>query len=527
MSVLDRFLQSVAPRAALRRAVAREKLAILGAWQGASRTRVAMRGWNPQARSAADDTLDDLPLIRARSRDLVRNAPLAGGAINTVVTQVVGTGLTKAPKVRREVLGWTEDQARAWQERACAEWELFCGSTKCDVTNHQNFYGLQALALRSALESGDVVSILASVQRPQWPYRLAVQMIEADLVSNPKFAPDKPGLMGGIELTSGGEAVAVHVASGYPGLLSGTLSWSRIPMVGANSGRRNVIHFFERRRPTQVRGVPYLAAVIEPLMQLKRYSEAELQAAVVSGAFAVFVKMDPEAFERLFDDKSKGTLIEDAHAWDGSVSGTMDGPGNAINLLPGESIESATATRPNALFDPFVQAVLRQIGANLEVPFEVLIKHFSSSYSAARAALLDAWRFFRARRDWMTTHFCQPIYETWLEEAVSIGRISAPGFFSDPLVRAAYCGGAWTGDGPGSIDPVKEIEAATKRVALGTSTREAESILHDGVSWEEKHAQLVVEENARRRDGLQGSTEPAQSTPQNETQDVIDSVQQT
>jgi len=510
MSVIDRFMQTVAPRAALRRAMAREKLAILGAWQGASRTRAGLRGWYPQARSAADDTLDDLPLLRARTRDLVRNAPLAGGAINTVVTQVVGTGLTKAPKVRREVLGWTEEQARAWQAKTCAEWELFSGSTRCDVTNHQNFYGLQSLALRSALESGDIVTVLAALQRPQWPYRLALQLIEADLVSNPKLAPDRAGLMGGIELSEAGEAIAAHIASAHPGFATANTTWTRVPFYGGTTGRRNVIHFFERRRPTQVRGVPYLAAVIEPLMQLKRYSEAELQAAVVSGAFAVFVKMDPEAFERLFDDKSKETLIKDANDWNGGVSGSLDGPGNAINLLPGESIESATATRPNALFDPFVQAVLRQIGANLEVPFEVLIKHFSSSYSAARAALLDAWRFFRTRRDWMTTQFCQPVYETWLAEAVSLGRISAPGFFSDPLVRAAYCGGAWTGDGPGSIDPVKEVEAATRRVALGTSTREAESILHDGVSWEEKHAQLVIEENARRRDGLLPPT-PAQS----------------
>lgn len=510
MNFVDRLVGMVSPQSALRRAVAREKLAIIGAWQGASRTRAALRGWNPQPRSAADDDLDDLPTTRARSRDLVRNAPLAGGAINTVVTQVVGTGLSKAPKVDRAILGWTEERARDWQARTAAEWELYCTSKMCDATRHQNFYGLQALALRSALESGDVFSVLASIVRPGWPYRLAIQMVEADLVSNPERVRDRPGLLGGIEFSEAGEPFRAHIANAYPsGMIVGT-RWTPVPFFGPSTGRINLIHVFERRRPGQVRGIPYLGSVIEPLMQLKRYSEAELQAAVVSGAFAVFVKMDPDAFKEMLDDDSQKSLLDSASSWDGGITGSLDGPGKAVNLLPGESIESASTARPNAQFDPFVQAVLRQVGANLEVPFEVLIKHFSSSYSAARAALLDAWRFFRARRDWMQTQFCQPIYETWLAEAVSIGRIPAPGFFADPLVRAAYCGGAWTGDGPGSIDPVKEVEAATRRVALGTSTREAESILHDGVSWEEKHAQLVIEENARRRDGLLPPT-PAQS----------------
>lgn len=45
-----------------------------------------------------------------------------------------------------------------------------------------------------------------------------------------------------------------------------------------------------------VDGAPYLAPVIEYFKQLARYSKAELQAAVVSAALAIFVKMDTDAF---------------------------------------------------------------------------------------------------------------------------------------------------------------------------------------------------------------------------------------
>src|SRR5690606_12542726 len=119
----------------------------------------------------------------------------------------------------------------------------------------------------------------------------------------------------------------------------------------------------------------------------------------------------------------------------------------------------ANPGRPNAGFDPFVLAVLRQIGVALELPYEVLIKHFTSSYSAARAALLDAWRFFRRRRAWLARKFCQPVYEAWLADAVATGLVDAPGFFADPVRRASWCGARWIGDAPGQIDPQKEVDA--------------------------------------------------------------------
>jgi capsid protein len=94
------------------------------------------------------------------------------------------------------------------------------------------------------------------------------------------------------------------------------------------------------------------------------------------------------------------------------------------------------------------------------------------------------------------------VYELWLADEVAEGRISAPGFFSDDVVRAAWCGAIWTGDGPGSIDPEKEVNAAQKRVDLGISTKQAESIAFDGVDWQPKHEQRVREINAEKEDGI-------------------------
>jgi capsid protein len=89
---------------------------------------------------------------------------------------------------------------------------------------------------------------------------------------------------------------------------------------------------------------------------------------------------------------------------------------------------------------PFVMAIYRQVGVQLELPFEILIKHFQSSYSASRGAILEAWKFFRGRRTWLDTHFCTPVYEAVISEAVARGWLEAPGFFDDPFLRQAYLG---------------------------------------------------------------------------------------
>jgi len=274
--------------------------------------------------------------------------------------------------------------------------------------------------------------------------------------------------------------------------------WTSRNAFGAQTGMRQVLHLADRRRPGQVRGVPILAPVIEPLKQLQRYTEAELQAAVVSGAFAIFMKMDPNAFSELFDDQGRQTYINNALEWKGNIPmATMDGPGKAVNLLPGEEPVESNPGRPNSEFDPFVQAILRQVGTELGLPFEVLIKHFTASYSAARAALLDAWKTFRVRREFLGSYLCQPVYELWLAREIAEGRIEARGFFSDPIIRRAWCGANWIGDGPGSINPKDEVQAARDRIDIGISTIADESILWDGKDWWEKHRQRAREHALR------------------------------
>ena len=497
-NLFDRLVRYLDPVKAERRFRARAMLALSGSYIGASRSKRSLSQWRTSWGDADSDTLYDLPVLRDRSRDLIRNAPLATGAINTVCTNVVGTGLKLQSRIDREALGMDEAEADAWESNTEREFRLWAESQECDAARTLTFAGVQNLVFRSALESGDVFILMPYIERSGSPYGLKLQAIEGDRVCNESNAPDGLEVSGGVKKDSYGAPLAYHIMDQHPGSILGLRkrSWTIVPAFGKASGRRNVLHLFWQLRPGQTRGVPYLAPVIEPLKQLDRYTEAELMAAVISGMFTVFIKSET-------GDGDLSPMSPSAEV--GGKATDEDyklASGAIVGLAPGEDIAVADPKRPNTAFDPFVLAILRQIGVSLELPFEVLVKHFTASYSAARAALLEAWKFFATRRYWLSVNFCQPVYEAWMDEAVSMGRISAPGFFDDPLVRKAYLGTEWVGPAKGMIDERAEVEAAQMRVDMGISTLAEETAALTGGDWEKKHVQSAKEFRARKEAGL-------------------------
>ncbi|HYD29201.1 phage portal protein [Brevundimonas sp.] len=504
---IDRAIAYVSPAAGVERLRARTVFAVAGGYQGAKRSRTATQGWAPGGGSPNADTLPDLEELRARSRDLDRNAPLAAGALNTYDTNVVGTGLRARPSIDRAFLGLSEAEADRWEQDAARIFETWAGSRECDLTRTSTFYETQSLALRSALSSGDVFAAERFLERPGSPFGLKVQLIEADRVCNPSRRVDTATLAGGVEFDENGAPVAYHVTDRHPGERGAHgLKWARVPVFAPTSGRRNVHHVFLRLRPDLARGVPFLAPVIEHFKQLSKYSEAEIMAAVVNACFAVGVKTEDGTGASSLEQKAAGA------GGAGASNIAVTEAGLIFDLLPNEQIQSFTPGRPSAAFDPFVQAILRQIGVALELPFEVVIKHFTASYSASRAALEMAWQAFRRRRVWLAAGYCQPFYESLLTEAIARGWLDAPGFFADPFVRAAYCGCEWIGDAPISLDPVKDATAAEKWAALGVKTLSQITAATTGGDWERNLPQRAKEERLRRAAGL-GAPAPAAAAP--------------
>ena len=472
LNAVDRAINWLAPVAGTRRVAARLALAMAttSGYVGAKRDRKATSEWSALAGASADfDTLPDLDLLRARSRDLVRNDPLAQSAVATKVAHVIGSGHVVRPEIDADRLGLSPEDAQVWEELALDIWTDWANSRDCDISRSLTFAELEDLVYRSRLLSGDVLALRRFKQRPGRLLGSAVQVIEADRLSNPHWKADCAELAGGIEKDADGAAVAYHIADHHAMALGarGAAVWQRVPAYDA-AGRPLVLHVHgPMGRPEMTRYAPMLAPVIEALKQRSRYTEAELMAAVVSACFAIGMKSpDGDLAAPL------GTTTGTAGGGSAPASGqsiALTEPGIIFDLMPGEEVQSFAPGRPNPQFAPFIDAIAREVGAGTDLPAELLLKQFTASYSASKAAMEMAWLFFRTDRALHVGQFCQPIYEDVIGEAVARGLLKAPGFFNDPIRRQAWLGAVWMGPARPTIDPTKDATADAAYLEMGAT----------------------------------------------------------
>ena len=455
-------------------------------------------------------------------------APVATAAIKRQRTNIVGPGLKLKPTIDRAVLGMSQEQAEAWQRHTLAEFQLWASRKQaCDATGVNNFYALQQLIALSWPMSGDCFALIQRDRATKlMPYSLRIHLIEADRVRTPDhiasgqdiFMPSQTTVKlssgnvihDGVEVNPNGAVVAYYIANGYPDedMLRKAPKPARVEAYGALTGLPNILHIMDAERPEQYRGVPYLAQAIEPLLQMRRYTEAEITAAIVQSFFTAFVKTEAGTD----DMPANETVPEGEQQLSKDPNEYEVGPGTVNMLEPGEDVTFGSPTHPNTGFDTFMRALCEQVGACLEIPADLLMMSFNSSYSASRAALMEAWKGFRMRREWLINDFCQPVYEVWLTEAVARGRISAPGFLTDPVIRQAYLRAEWIGPSQGQLDPVKEINAAVTAIEHGLSTGEAESIRLNGSDFASNVDKLAVE-NQKLRAANGGNPPGVPQTP--------------
>lgn len=534
LNLADRFVNFFNPVKGSQRLIARQALEMqkkffnsgydLG---GASGNKSWAKDFISGSNSPQEDIDYNLTVLRERSRTLEMTAPLATAAIDTTTSKTVGTGIYLKPCLDYEFLGMTKEEAEEWERNTEREFALWAESPHCDASGVHSFYEMQDLIFRGMLSNGDGLGIVKyAPPTPFMPYELRIQIIESDRLCSPLYTGanvektlnytnveginSKNGnrIISGIEIDDDGKRVAYWICNRYPQeymrLHMKERKWVRIEAYGKRTGNPNVLHLYKAKRASSYRGVPILAPVIESLKQLTRYSDAELMAAVISGMFTVFVKSNGSSADNPLSgmqNQFAGVLPtptndeETEPQRQRSKAEELSIGNGAITVLEdGEDVSFANPTRPNSNYDAFIVSVYRQIGAGLGIPYEVLLKSFNSSYSASRAALLEAAETFKNQRVLLQDNFCQPTYEMWLAEAVAKGRIKAKGFFDDPLIHKAWCAAKWnpTTTVP-VLDPTKEVQAAQMRVENGFSTREQETVALNGGDYKTNVEQLLRE----------------------------------
>jgi len=249
-NILDRAISSIAPVTGLKRQRARTAMRILDtSFTGASQNRRSLRSFGiKNAESPDEELLPELPVLRERSRDLYKNSPIAGGAIKTVVTNVIGPGLQLQSRMDRsylmDIFSLKDKQIDDIESRIERLWHFWADYTDADASRRCTFPELQDLALRTFLQAGDCFGLLPLISRKGTVCDLRVELVDADRVSDPSGTTASVSLSvgknaSGIEIGKYGEPVSYNFETTAPGSLD--RKWTNISAFGPKSGRQNVI----------------------------------------------------------------------------------------------------------------------------------------------------------------------------------------------------------------------------------------------------------------------------------------------
>lgn len=285
---MDKVVSLFSPRTAMDRVRWRMTTAALSAYRAAESDRTT-KNWVTSTGDANADTLGSLQELRERTRDLVRNNPIASGYITRRAANVIGSGITPQSRPDADALGISRDAAAPIVKLMERAWERW--TPHADAYGEMDFAEIQNLVERQLTENGEALVLRTYDDSGSRHYGTCYQVIEPDQLCSPNNL-DTAQVRGGLEYDASGRLIAYHFRQAHPGDTFGYQKanvWKRIPVYDAQ-GRRNVFHLKHILRPNQSRGVSLLAAVILKLQKIDKYDEAELMKELIASCFSLWIE---------------------------------------------------------------------------------------------------------------------------------------------------------------------------------------------------------------------------------------------
>lgn len=356
-----------------------------------------------------DDIAAALLVVRNRSRELYQNNPHVQNYFQLLETHVVGPdGYTLKVRTREKVGNTFQPRARinALVER---HWKRFGARGVFDVTGRHSLKSLLALMVTTVARDGEAIVVRHTFKPTKKnPYGIAYQLIATDrldLTHNVGENDQGVSICMGVEIDRFQKPIAYHFndAQANQSLQRRQSRRVRVPA-------DQVIHIYAQEHAEQVRGVPWLNAVMLPLHQLKQFEDSTMVAARIGASKTGFFYNEngesggAEALASGVDEA--GNLVMDAE------------PGLLQALPPGWKFQAFTPDFPAATFEAFVKAIKRSIANGVRIGYNTLFQDLSDvNYSSIRQDLIasrDMWKNLHA---WVIEWFLEVIYEDWLQQS--------------------------------------------------------------------------------------------------------------
>lgn len=505
---------------ALQRVRRRNSSAVAAPQRQASASEAATRGgssfmgWSPGL-SPAD--IEQRTFGRdqavARARDLARNEPLAIAGINRKVDMAMGMrGLRFSSLPDGEALGLDPEETTLLAEsieRCFQEWSQDT-LWRCDWEGDEDWGGLCSLMARHYFRDNEAFAVLRWDDEPEFgfPYRTSLHVIDPDRVSNPQGTPDTTTLRAGIE-TNGRKVTAYHIRNAHPnewtaGAAMDSYTWTRVPRM-AEFGRPIVLHLRRKERAGEVRGWGALMSTLRKFKDLSRYTDAEIQSAVVRAVMAMVIYSDRSTtgIEDALSVQDISNFAEASTAYYGEKGPRLDDGTRIQKLFPTEKVEMLTTNAEGGDFEAFTRTFTRQIASALDLSYEQISMDWSSTnYSSARSALIEVWRSVESFVDLFKSKVSQPVLLAVVDDGLGSGKIQVPDHVPDIFENPrAWLNGTWLGSARGWVDPVKEPMGAGIEMEIGSATHQ-DIAARQGRNWQDIGLQRVREKQFYKKHGI-------------------------
>lgn len=423
------------------------------------------------------------------ARHIERFSEHIRGGLDKKTDYTVGARLMAQPRPDWEALGVTDVDAQDRFTTALAsQFRLWAYDNRLlqDAEGHYDFGGLMWMAFRNLQgPDGECAGVIhydeKRAKRYRTPWATYLSVIDPDRVETPPQFYGDDRVQDGKVLDRDGRWIGMFVRKYHSSDVVNSPPEYELVERESETGRPIAFHWFVKTRASQLRGISTLVTIIKQTGMVDQFDDAYLAAAIINQMLATWIQSEAPT-EIVKENLAPAGGVTNA-SWSlfqsklGYYEQTkMRFGGARIPVMPpGDEIKMSAVNR--AIDDPsgFRNGFLREFASAIGISFEQIANTFGdSNYSAARAAILDAWRGILKLRYQFGQHVASLVFDAVAEEAIVKGRVpmpaGAPGFHE---ARGAYTRVEWTGPGMPQIDPAKEAKAYRDLLDLKLTSREA------------------------------------------------------
>lgn len=453
MGFIDSIVAVISPEAAYRREAYRQVYEQLRNYDAGNCNR-PNQNWRVGNQSAEFTDRYSRDEVKARARDLERNSDIMNSVSGAFRRNVVGGGFSIQAKTE-------ETEINKQLEKA---WKRWCKKQNCDVTGTQSLNQIIRMAVERKKIDGGILFVKRYTKDGFVPFKL--QMVEVDELDistvNPRTSGNK--VVGGIEYNAWNRPVGYFIrqydVDGY-GMRDAV--W-----VDA----KDVIFYFTKKRPTQLREMSDMAATITRIRDINEFMTAVSVKERIEACLAVFIRKGIPT-----TGIGRGKTVQSGEHT--SYDGKLLSPGMIKELNAGDEIQVVNPAGQGSDATNYTKLQQRLIGAGQGISYEATSRDMSeATYSSARQGMIEDELTYGEEKE-LLIEVLDEIYETFVISAVLCGAVSIPRFWEE---KERYLSHDWTQEPKPWIDPQKESNA--NRIAIQTGQKTFKQIAaENGRDW--------------------------------------------